>query len=161
MADKIVVDIADMKASNANDSIITFALGSCIGVAAYDPVARAGALLHYMLPDSRLDSSKAMIKPCMFADTGVVHMFKALQQLGCQSKRLIVKIAGGSSILDPNGTFNIGKNNYLALKKVLWRFSVLIKAEDIGGSFSRTMTLNTINGEVGVKYAGAKEEILL
>jgi chemotaxis protein CheD len=97
----------------------------------------------------------------MFVDTGIVQMFKGLQQFGCQSNRLIVKIAGGSNILDPNGAFNIGKNNYLALKKVLWRFSILIKSEDVGGSFSRNMTLNVANGEVRVRYAGAKEEKLL
>ncbi|MBL8027782.1 MAG: chemotaxis protein CheD [Fibrobacteres bacterium] len=161
MSDKAIVDIADMKVSSGEDMLITYALGSCIGVAAYDPVAKAGGLLHYMLPDSKIDSKKGLERPCMFADTGIMCMFRGLQQLGCQSNRLIVKIAGGSNILDPNGAFNIGKNNYLALKKVLWRFSILVKAEDVGGSFSRNMTLNLGNGEVRVRYAGEKEDKLL
>ncbi|MGZ3387730.1 MAG: chemotaxis protein CheD, partial [Isosphaeraceae bacterium] len=52
MAD-LVVGISDLKVSNnPADSMITYALGSCIAVAVYDPVAKVGGLLHFMLPDS-------------------------------------------------------------------------------------------------------------
>ena len=52
----LIVGISDIKISNASDDvIITYALGSCIGISVYDPVAKVGGLLHYMLPDSTLD----------------------------------------------------------------------------------------------------------
>ncbi|MFH0919576.1 MAG: chemotaxis protein CheD, partial [Fibrobacterota bacterium] len=137
------------------------ALGSCIGVAAFDPVAGFGGLLHYMLPDSHLDENKARENPFMFADSGIRVMLDTLKQAGCDIRRLVVKAAGGSNIMDPNETFNIGKKNYLALKKVLWRYNLLLKGEDVGGSISRNMVLNLATAEVLVKHAGDSREIPL
>ncbi|OGS35702.1 MAG: chemotaxis protein CheD [Elusimicrobia bacterium RIFOXYB2_FULL_49_7] len=159
MAAPLVVDIADMKFSKAEqDVLITYALGSCIGVSAYDPELKVGALLHFMLPESALDPRKAQERPYMFADTGVHEMFKHLAGMGSKSKRLIVKACGGSNLMDPNGTFNIGKRNYLALKKILWRFNIILKGEDIGGTASRNMSLRLDSGDVSVRYSGIKEE---
>jgi chemotaxis protein CheD len=161
VSDKLIVNIADMKYANSGETIITYALGSCIGLAAYDPVANAGALLHFMLPDSKIDLRKAQERPFMFADSGLIQTFLKLKSLGCQSKRLIVKIAGGSNIMDSKGTFNIGKRNFLTIKKLLWKYNIIIKGSDIGGSISRNMTLNLSTNVVSVRYSGNKEEIAL
>ena len=62
----ITVGIADMQVSNDPDAmLVTYSLGSCIGVMIYDPVVRVGGMLHYMLPDSNLDQVKARTRPCM------------------------------------------------------------------------------------------------
>jgi len=158
MHDRIVVDIADMKSSSKGGELITYALGSCIGVSVFDPVAKCGALLHFMLPDSKLDDRKAKERPCMFADTGLLMMFKDIERIGGNHRRLLVRAAGGSNIMDPNGTFNIGKRNYLALKKTLWQYNLLIKSEDVGGCHSRTMILNTESGVTSLRYSGDREE---
>ena len=84
---KIIVGVADMKTSNEpGDTIITYSLGSCIGLVIYDPVARAGGILHYMLPDSSIDGVKAKTKPYMFADTGIPRLFKQAYTLGAKKK---------------------------------------------------------------------------
>jgi len=71
MAD-LIVGISELKVSNnPDDVLVTFALGSCIAVAVYDPLVKVGGLLHYMLPDSTLDPQKAQNQPGMFADTGI------------------------------------------------------------------------------------------
>ena len=157
MANRQIVDIADMKLSNDGGELVTYALGSCIGLSIYDPVTKTGALLHYMLPDSRLDKAKAEKKPFMFCDSGIITMFTELKRLGIKSKNLVAKAAGGANIMDPKGTFNIGKRNYLALKKVLWRFNIFLKNCDVEGSVSRNMMLNLSTGDVFVKYSGEKE----
>ncbi|OGJ86509.1 MAG: hypothetical protein A2268_02350 [Candidatus Raymondbacteria bacterium RifOxyA12_full_50_37] len=161
MNDILVVNIADMKASNSGNRLITYALGSCIGVAVFDPVAGAGGLLHYMLPDSKLDERKASENPFMFADTGITSMLRKLEKCGCEIRRLTIKAAGGSNIMDPNGTFSIGKKNYLALKRILWRYNLILRGEDVGGSLSRNMTLNLAEMSVSVRYSGVKEEVWL
>jgi chemotaxis protein CheD len=75
---QIVVGISDLKVSgNAGDILITYALGSCVGVAVYDPVGKVGGLLHFMLPDSSIDETKAKRNPAMFADTGIPLLFKS------------------------------------------------------------------------------------
>lgn len=148
----VVVDIADAQVANDPEAaLITYSLGSCIGVAIWDPVARVGGMLHYMLPEAALSPEKAKSAPAMFCDTGVPLLFRSAYQLGAVKSRLVVKIAGGSQLLDDNGTFNIGKRNYLALRKIFWKNGVLIHAENVGGSISRTLRLEVGTGNVFLK----------
>ncbi len=149
------VGIGDMRVSDdPGVNIITYALGSCIGVAVYDPVAKVGGLLHIQLPSSAVDPSKAKKRPLMFADTGIPMLFKACYKLGARKGRMIVKIAGGSQLMDARGVFNIGKRNYAALRKIFWRNNVLIDAEDVGGTVNRTLRLSIATGEVSLRVSG-------
>ncbi len=155
MADQ-VVGISDFKvSSNRDDVLVTYALGSCIGVAVYDPVAGVGGLLHFMLPDSTLDQNKAKESPAMFADTGIPLLFKACYRLGADKKRMIVKVAGGASILDDTNYFRIGQKNITALRKIFWKNNVLIEREDTGKNHNRTVRLSIADGKVLVRTAGS------
>jgi chemotaxis protein CheD len=148
----LVVDIADLAVSRDPDvTLVTYSLGSCIGVSIWDPAVRAGGMLHYMLPEAALSPEKASGAPAMFCDTGVPRLFRAVYELGAVKSRLIVKVAGGSVLLDDHGTFNIGKRNYLALRKIFWKNGVMIDGEDVGGSLSRTLRLHIGTGEVTIK----------
>lgn len=148
----VVVDIADLAVSaDPAATLITYSLGSCIGVAVWDPVVRVGGMLHYMLPESQLSPEKARSSPAMFCDTGVPRLFRAAYELGAVKNRLVVKVAGGSQLLDDNGTFNIGKRNYLALRKIFWKNGVMIAAENVGGSISRTLKLDVGTGAVTIR----------
>ncbi len=155
-----VVDIADYKVvQEPQAELITYSLGSCIGVAIWDPKTRVGGLLHYMLPDSTVSRGKAENNPAMFADTGIPLLFRSAYKLGAEKKRLVVKVAGGSTLLDDHGTFNIGKRNYAALRKLFWKNGVLIDAEHVGGQFSRTMTLHVGTGRCTVRIRGEEVEL--
>jgi len=148
----IVIGIADLKFSNNKDDVlITYALGSCIAVAIYDPAAKVAGLLHYMLPDSSLDTAKAKANPGMFADTGIPLLFKSCYNLGADKKRIIVKVAGGASILDNTNYFRIGEKNIMALRQIFWRNKVFIDKEDTGENYNRTVRLDVANGKVVVK----------
>jgi chemotaxis protein CheD len=148
----LVVDIADLAVSkDPAAALVTYSLGSCIGVAIWDAVAHVGGLLHYMLPDSQLAPAKAAASPGMFCDSGLPRLFRAAYELGAVKGRMVVKVAGGSQLLDDNGTFNIGKRNYLALRKLLWKNGVMIQAEDVGGAISRTLRLEVATGRVTIK----------
>ena len=151
----IVVGVSDMKVSNDADStLVTYSLGSCIGVAVYDTVARVGGVLHYMLPDSNLDTHKAKKNPYMFADSGIPPLFKSAYKLGAKKQRMKVVIAGGAQVLDQQGFFDIGKRNYMALRKIFWKNNVMIDYEDVGGNTNRTFKLSVNNGEIQVKISG-------
>lgn len=150
-----------MKVSNdPDDVLVTHSLGSCIGVAVYDPVVGVGGMLHFMLPESELNPVKARTSPLMFADTGIPLLFKGCYDLGAVKARMVVKIAGGSQIMDKTSVFNIGKRNYAALRKMFWRNGVLIDAEDIGGTVNRTMRLSIATGELSLKVSGRGHQIL-
>jgi chemotaxis protein CheD len=155
-----VVDIADFGVcDDPRTTLVTYSLGSCIGVAIWDPEVRVGGLLHYMLPESALSPEKAKANPAMFADTGIPAMFRAAYALGAAKKRIIVKVAGGSQLLDDNGTFNIGKRNYVMLRKIFWKNGIMIEGEDVGGSVSRTMRLQCDEGQVTLKTRNGEFEL--
>jgi len=158
---KVVVGVADMKVSNkTGDEIITYSLGSCIGIAVFDPLVKVAGILHYMLPESELDIEKAKKNPFMFADTGIPRLFKEAYKFGAKKQRMKIVIAGGAQILDQKGFFNIGKRNYMAVKKMFFRNNVFSDFEDIGGNINRTVTVRIDTGEVVIKTAGKGEKII-
>lgn len=147
--------VSEFKVSNnVQDMIITYALGSCIAVVAYDPRVRVGGMLHFMLAESSIDKQKAMQNPAMFADTGIPLLFKTCYKMGAEKKRMIVKIAGGASILDDSDFFRIGQKNITAVRKMFWKNNVLITSEDTGKNFNRTVELHMSDGKVIVRNAG-------
>jgi chemotaxis protein CheD len=152
---KLVVGVADLKTSrNPDDLLITYSLGSCIGICIFDPVAMVGGLLHYMLPESSLSPGKAAANPCMFADTGIPHLFRECYRLGAVKERLIVKAVGGAQVLDSNGTFNIGKRNILMMRKLFWQNGVTMGATALGGTVNRTVSLELRTGSVLLRASG-------
>ena len=151
----LIVGVADMKVSNDPEAVLkTFSLGSCIGVAIYDPVVNAGGLLHYMLPESALDANKAQKNPYMFGDTGIPLLFKEAYKLGAKKNRLKVIVTGGAQILDMKGLFNIGKRNHTLLRKMFWKNNVMIDFEDVGGNVNRTLKLDVKDGAAWLKVSG-------
>ena len=151
----IVVNVSDARVSqDPNDVLVTYSLGSCIGVCLYDPIAHCAGMLHFQLPTSTLDANRAQANPCMFADTGMATLLKDLASLGAQPRRMQVKLAGGAEILDDKGLFSIGKRNHTAIRKILWQRGLLLKAETVGGSEPRTVYLHVADGTTIVKSRG-------
>ncbi|OGF48891.1 MAG: hypothetical protein A2044_03270 [Candidatus Firestonebacteria bacterium GWA2_43_8] len=155
---QIVVDVADMKLSKSkSDVIITYSLGSCLGLVAYDQVNCIGGILHSMLPVAK-DKSEADTNPYKFVDTGVTYFFNKLFEAGAEKRNLVVKAAGCSNIIN-QGTvdmFNIGERNYLILRKILWKNDIFIASEEVGGNIPRTVQLEIMTGKVSIKNAGTE-----
>lgn len=150
-----MVGVADMQVSRGpDDSIVTYSLGSCIGLCIYDPVARVGGILHYMLPESRISPEKAAANPYMFADTGIPALFKKAYLLGAVKGRITVRAVGGAQILDAAGLFNIGKRNILEMRKILWQNGVMLGHSEVGGTVNRTVTMEIATGEIALKTSG-------
>lgn len=157
----LVVGVADMKVSNDPEAVLaTYSLGSCIGIAIYDPVVRVGGLLHFMLPESSLDPQKAKANPCMFADTGIPALFKATYQLGAKKQRMKTIVVGGAQILDQQGFFNIGKRNDMTVRKIFHRNNVIVDFTEVGGSVNRTVKLFINTGKVTLKTSGQGEKTI-
>jgi chemotaxis protein CheD len=140
--------------------LVTYSLGSCLGVTLYDPVKRVGGLLHIMLPDSKIDAAKATSAPFMFVDTGLPRLFQGVYNLGAERSRLQIKVAGGSQLLDAKGVFNIGERNFQALSALLAKNGYPIHSRDVGGMSSRTVRMDLTTGKVTVKTPGADAYIL-
>lgn len=155
----IYVGVGEYAAAKAAGDIIkTMALGSCVGVILLDPDMKIAGMLHVALPDSSISNKRADERPGMFADTGIPALLRDMQKLGCTiNGKMIVKLAGGASIMDPDNTFNIGKRNVLAVKKVLWKYKLGARAEDLGGTISRSVTIRVDTGKVLLSSPGRGE----
>lgn len=162
MATRLTVGVADMKVSaRAGEVLVTYALGSCLGITVHDAVAGVGGMLHVMLPSAANHAEKARENPYMFVDTGVPLLFKSCYQLGASKERLVVKVAGGASARDNDeeDSFQIGKNNLVMLRKLFWKNGVLIQAQEVGGRLSRTLSLDVASGEVRIRSNGTDREL--
>jgi chemotaxis protein CheD len=158
--EQVVVKMADCAVGNVPGQVlVTFALGSCIGLAAYDPVASVGGLLHYMLPDSSIDPERARANPYMFADTGIPLLLDRLYQRGASKRRLVLHAVGAARMLDPKGVFEIGKRNHLAVRKILWKIGILLQGEAVGGDESRTLRLEIGTGRLWFQQGGTLKEL--
>ena len=137
--------------ADAGSVLITHGLGSCIAIIAYDPVRKIGGMLHFQLPSSSLSPGRAAESPGTFADTGIPLLFERFYALGSNKADIVVKAAGGGNFHSDNGTFDIGRRNHTMMRKVFWKAQVLVAAEDVGGSKSRTARLFVDTGQVTIQ----------
>ncbi|MGE3276433.1 MAG: chemotaxis protein CheD [Vicinamibacterales bacterium] len=155
---RLVVGIGEYAVSNgAEDVIVTHALGSCVSVTLSDPVSGIGGLIHVLLPDSKINPQRAAEQPAAFADTGLPLFVDTAVKRGLLKKRTVVTLAGGAEVANAGGvgSFNIGRRNILAVKNLLWKLGLLIKAESVGGTQVRTVHLQVGSGRVRVTSGSA------
>jgi len=152
MADLIRVGMADYKVGQAPSTIISYGLGSCIGISLYDPQTKVGGLLHIMLPDST--QARPTDNPAKFADTGLPLMLKDVLALGASRTRLVAKIAGGAqmfALANATDIMRVGARNAEAAKKILKDLNIRLIAEDTGGTYGRTVSIDMETGVYKVK----------
>ncbi len=154
----ITVDISDAKVSTEPTQVLaTYSLGSCVGVCLYSRAKRTGGMLHYLLPDSSANPQRAKENPFMYADTGMKTLTEKLFSMGARKERIQVKIAGGAKTLRlVSEGCDIGKRNYLAIRKIIWKNGMFINAADVGGSSPRTIYMNIANGAVTIRTKGVE-----
>lgn len=153
MSNVETVGISDMKIAKAEDALVTYALGSCVGICLYDPAVKVGGLGHIMLP-SFPASSQREENIHRFADTCIPDMVGAMERLGCARARITAKIAGGAKMFEVSGDSafgNIGARNVQAVKAVLQSFRIPILAEDTGLNYGRTLYFYAETGVMVVK----------
>lgn len=160
MEKKISVGIADMKITRQEGTLITYALGSCIGISFYDPAIKLGALLHIMLPEKGNTKDTNVFK---FADSGIRETLRKLGAYGAVKRRLVCKIAGGAKMFELKGggnLGNIGARNAQNVKMVLMSEGLRVTSEDTGANYARTMLLDVATGQVYIRSAGRPERML-
>ncbi len=139
-----------MKVGQKGDTIVTYALGTSLGLIAYDPEAQVGGMLHAMLPLSKTDPEKAKSNPYIFVDTGVPKLLEEVAGAGASQDRLVIRAVGCSRPVGDNEMFKIGERNYSVLKKVLWKNNLLLESEEVGGPENRTVQFNLSTGQMTV-----------
>lgn len=158
MDSKLIVGIADMKMAQREGVIITYALGSCIGICLYDPLIKLGALIHIMLPLNMEAGRKNTLK---YADTGIRETLKQMEAHGASRSRITAKIAGGAKMFEVSsgGLGNIGQRNIESVRLTLKREGIKLLREDVGGTTARTLLFDVSNGAGCIRSYGKPEII--
>ena len=145
-----------MKLAQREGILITYALGSCIGVCFHDPVAKVGALLHIMLPLNMEAGRKNTLK---YADTGIRETLRQMTGKGAQKSRITVKIAGGAKMFEVNGGSlgNIGQRNIESVHTILRQEGIRLTAEDVGGKVARTLLFDVASGQGCIRSYGRQD----
>ncbi|MGD9559826.1 MAG: chemotaxis protein CheD [Oscillospiraceae bacterium] len=136
----ITIGIADLNVARPPDTLVTYALGSCVGICLYDEVAKVAGLSHILLPSSaQMPGNKT---PMKFADTAIPMLMVKMQAMGARQANLKAKIAGGAQMFAAMGNAsiaNIGARNVAAVKETLARLRIPIVKEDTGSNYGRTL----------------------
>ena len=150
-----IIGVGDYAVSNEEDEkLITYSLGSCIGLTLYDPTSRVGGLLHAQMPLSRMSPGRSEQRPGLFVDSGLAALLGTLLELGATRRNIIACVAGAACLFGDADTFDIGRRNHTIARKLLWKNKILVAAEDVGGSFSRTMWLEMATGRTRLRRQG-------
>jgi chemotaxis protein CheD len=152
MSKLVTVGIAEMGIVTDTDQLVTYALGSCIGVCLFDRNMKIAGMVHIMLPTAPADGAKNSI--FRYADTGVPMTLQKMESMGARRAGLTAKIAGGAKMFDIPGDSlvgNIGNRNLAAVKQVLATYRIPIIGEDVGSNYARTMFFNASDGMVTIK----------
>ncbi len=149
----LTIRIGDLKVCKTPDILVTYALGSCVGICLLDSTAGVGGLSHIMLPDSTAGVNGASA-PMRFADTAIPLLIKEMEKLGASRGRLRAKIAGGATMFAiSNDKFNIGDRNVAKVKEMLAKERIPILAEDTGADYGRTLFFYPETGVMEIRAA--------
>lgn len=141
------VGVSEMAVSaDPKERLVTFSLGSCIGLTVYDPVAAVGGLLHCLMPDSACNKADAQAHPARYIDTGISLILCEVEKLGAMRQRLIVSIAGACSNRAGQDLYQVGGQNMRAVRRGLALHHLSIAVEEVGGGDPLTMTLDIDSG---------------
>ena len=153
MDDKLIVGIADMKMAQGTGMLVTYALGSCIGICLYDPMIKLAALIHIMLP---LNMEAGRKTPLKYADTGIRETLREMEARGASRARMIAKIAGGAKMFEVSGgnMGTIGVRNAESVRMTLKREGIRLTFEDVGGTVARTVFFNAADGQGTIRSYG-------
>ena len=161
MSEVIKVGMADLNLCRDPDIITTLGLGSCIGIALYDPSTKISGLAHIMLPDSTKMRNNSNI--AKFADTGIEELLNRMIKAGAVKSRLVAKIAGGAKMFEVSGLSdigNVGQRNAEASRAKLKQLGIRLIAEDTGLNYGRTVELHCDNGDYYIKSVGKPLKII-
>lgn len=169
---EIVVGVGGLQASkSAGEMLKTYALGSCVALLLYDSKRKIAGMVHVALPSSAINKKRAELLPGYFADTGIQNLIAEMNTLrgnsdgppygtGPQAKEFVVKLVGGATVLRAKNSFNIGQRNVDAVSNILKDYKLAPAGSDVGGSLSRTVSIEVDTGTVRIQCPGRGEWLI-
>jgi len=158
---EVIVKVADWAAERGDGVLVTLGLGSCVAIMLHDPIGKAGAMAHILLPSKSLAHDAS--NPAKFPDSAVPLLVERLKALGADPRRLVAKLAGGASMfsqLVTPGTIQMGERNVMAARSALRVAEIPIVREAVGGERGRTVRFHVKDGRVEIRSVGADAQVI-
>jgi len=149
----IVIGISDMNVVKGEDSIITYALGSCVGVALYDSSRKIAGLAHILMPSSG-DIRDRNLNVMKYADLAVPELVRRMERAGASTVTMVAKLAGGAQMFNlgnASSQFNIGDRNVATAREMLQKLKIRLIAQDVGANYGRTVEIFAATGIYRIK----------
>ncbi|MEI7987786.1 MAG: chemotaxis protein CheD [Chloroflexota bacterium] len=156
----IVVGLGEVKISNnPNDILVAYGLGSCLGIAMYDPVTHVAGMVHAVLPscDDTTEINEACSK---YVCCGLEVLLQKMLRAGALRTRIVIRMAGGANMLASttfSDVMNIGFRNIESSRRKLSEMKFKIAGEEVGGNIGRTVRFYVADGRMAIRMMGGKE----
>ena len=151
------IDVAtgEVKKGSAGSIITAHALGSCLGVVAYNTLTGEGGIAHVMLPGC----CRSGVRDNRYAREGIETLLEKLAPCGPNNENIRTALAGGGNVLRrPND--HIGPDNIRSVREELERRGIEIIGESVGGTNRRKIILDLSNGTLYCFEGNQPPEIL-
>ena len=134
-----------------DDGVLRTLLGSCIGLALYDPTHKVGGLAHIVLPRSRSPNDP----PGKYVDTAIPALCAQMETLAGRSLKPTARIAGGANMFSTSVTRTVGAQNLKATEQLLDELGIPLTGRHCGGEQGRRMSLDTSTGIITIEVVGS------
>lgn len=159
MNETSTVGIAEGKVVFHDQTLVTYALGSCVGVCLYEKHMKIAGMVHILLPSIEMSNQKTNVYK--FADSGISQLVMKMELHGAKKRNLVAKIAGGAEMFRTEETkTGIGKRNVIAVKETLRKLSIPIVAEHTGSNYGRSIWFSCKDGSLKVKTVNNGVQII-
>lgn len=159
--EEIVVGIGDIKTGKGDKPIVTYALGSCVGVCLYDEKIGVGGMLHAMLPT--MADQTVIREPERYVNTGLRKLYTILCHMGVDKGRLKAKLVGGAKMFEYQTAVrdaDIGTLNVREAKEALRQLGIPLVREVTGGMVGRTIRFIPSNGAITIRATDGTTEVI-
>ncbi len=139
---------------DAQEDLVTYALGSCVAVILHDWKTGVWGMAHVALPKPARDTNGTRSEPGYYGTAAVDALLALMVPMGAEIRNMRVALIGGASVMPALDRFDIGKRNVLSLRKALWRHGMAPNSEEVGGNTSRTVRVHEDRVEISAPQLG-------
>lgn len=134
-------------------------LGSCVAVTLWHPQLHVGGMCHVVLPEILKN-----VDDYRYASSAIEQFIKDIKDHYTHPKDYQAGIYGGANMfpgIASSENHNVGEKNIQAVQEIMLKHGFTISEVNIGGAYSRRISLNLDNGEtlVSAKDVNVKEKI--
>lgn len=153
MPEPEVVPIGGFAAASGERAFAIYGLGSCIALILHDPEAKVGGLAHVLLPGPRLPGDDRVDLPAKYADEAVDVLRQGALSLGAHPRRLVAGLVGGARIFASESALDggVGARNIQGSLEALFRSSIPLRWQEVGGDLGRTIRFELPAGKLWVR----------